>query len=118
MRNSLVFAIVLATAIMATTATAPKARADTCADSRYHCDDPSPECWFNPSRSEYACSPRGWNHCASRYKSYSCQPPSNCLGDGSAPPNCTNPSSFNNPRHLPDIIPASFLYEPAKRTQP
>ena len=115
MRNSLVFVLVLATTFMAT---APVTRADTCSDNRHHCDDPaSPECWFNPTRSEYSCSARGWTHCGALHKSYSCRPSSNCLGDGSAPPYCSSSSSSINFRRLPDVIPASFLYVPAKRIE-
>jgi hypothetical protein len=115
-RKGWVFASVLATAI---TATALVARADTCGDNRHSCNDPaSPECWFNPSRSEYACSPRGWNHCGARSRSYSCQPPSNCLGDGSAPPYCSSRSSLINPLRLPGVTPASFHYVEASQTLP
>lgn len=114
MRNGWVFASVLATAMMAS---ALVARADVCADGQHSCDDTgAPECWFNPSRSEYACSPRGWNHCGARYKSYSCPPSANCLGDGSAPPYCSSPSSFIKPLPLPGVTPASFRYVQAKGT--
>lgn len=115
MRNIWIFASVLAAAIGAA---APPAQADLCADSRYVCNDPTPECWFNSARSEYACSARGWNHCASRFRSYSCEPPTNCLGDGSAPRYCTSLSRFITPRRLPNITPAGFSYVPARPVAP
>jgi hypothetical protein len=118
MRKGYVFAVALA---MIGIGCGPLARADTCADNQHVCADPSPECWFNPTRGEYGCSPRGWNHCGALNKTYSCEPPTNCLGDGSAPPFCSSPSRFNDRRLAPRTTPASYrparllLYSPMAR---
>ena len=76
----------------------PGASADQCSNPEYSCDEPSPECWYNPARQEYACSPRGWNHCAASHQSYSCEPGTYCLGDGSAPPYCSQRQSLKMDR--------------------
>ena len=112
MRSNWTLAFAAAAAFMALV---PVARADVCGDNRSTCSDPFPECWFNPSRSEYACSARGLNHCGSAYRSYSCTPPSNCLGDGSAPPYCSTPSRFLAPHRRPGVTPINFPYLPATK---
>ena len=87
-------------ALFAATQLAPTAIADQCSNPNYSCDDTgSPECWYNPARQEYACSPRGWNHCASMHRSYSCAPGTNCFGDGSKPPYCTQRRSLKIDRN-------------------
>lgn len=85
----------------------PGAFADQCSDPEYSCDEPSPECWYNPTRQEYACSPRGWNHCAASHQSYSCEPGTNCLGDGSAPPYCTQRQSLKRERNQSRAVAAT-----------
>jgi hypothetical protein len=98
------------------------ASADECGkigDTTYTCDDPaSPECWFNPTRSEWACSPRGAVHCAALNRSYSCQTGTQCLGDGSAPPYCSDPARLPHRRIAPSHRLLVSLRPPPRRAPP
>lgn len=118
MRRSWLFAGLFALAFTGLTSPASADECGTVGDTKYTCDDPaSPECWFNPTRSEWACSPRGAVHCAAAYRSYSCQTGTQCLGDGSAPPYCSDPASLLHRRIAPGHRLLVSLRPPPRRAQ-
>jgi len=66
----------------------PQAAADVCTvypdgKPNLSCDSPGlPACFFNPSRSEWACIPRNTVACSSQYASWYCDAGKSCYGDG------------------------------------